>query len=158
MDRCPHCGADLPAIRDAFCPECRQGLDEPPLKRRTATTVESEPSSVSLRKYSVGHVCPTCQSSEYKPVRPDRWIAFTWDRVCRSCGTRYAPPTPTWAAVVFLVIGFLLAGLGFLGLIIRLLSGNVLAIPAMACEGFLAFLGILAIVQGLRALIKPGKA
>jgi hypothetical protein len=91
-------------------------------------------------------------------VRPDRWIAFTWDRACKSCGTRYTPPTPTWAAVVFLVIGFLLAGLGFLSLVIRFLSGNVLAIPAMACEGFLAFLGILATVQGLRALIKPGKA
>jgi hypothetical protein len=27
--QCPHCGASLPATRDAFCPECFQGLDEP---------------------------------------------------------------------------------------------------------------------------------
>jgi hypothetical protein len=27
---CPHCGADLPDYRDAFCPECAQPLDESP--------------------------------------------------------------------------------------------------------------------------------
>jgi hypothetical protein len=59
---------------------------------------------------------------------------------------------------VFLVSGFLLAGVGFVSLVLRLMSGNVLGIPAMACEGFLGLLGILAIVQGLRALVKPGKA
>jgi hypothetical protein len=27
---CPHCGAALPAVADAFCPECRSPLDAPP--------------------------------------------------------------------------------------------------------------------------------
>ncbi len=26
---CPHCGVSLPSAGDAFCPECRQALDEP---------------------------------------------------------------------------------------------------------------------------------
>jgi hypothetical protein len=30
MDTCPHCGASLPAVRDAFCQECFQALEEPP--------------------------------------------------------------------------------------------------------------------------------
>ncbi len=29
--RCPHCGFRLPASVDAFCPECRERLDESPL-------------------------------------------------------------------------------------------------------------------------------
>jgi hypothetical protein len=27
---CPHCGTELPSIRDGFCPECRNDLDEDP--------------------------------------------------------------------------------------------------------------------------------
>lgn len=26
--RCPHCGAELPPVADAFCPQCRQPLDD----------------------------------------------------------------------------------------------------------------------------------
>jgi hypothetical protein len=29
-ETCPHCGAELPATHDAFCPNCRNALDEPP--------------------------------------------------------------------------------------------------------------------------------
>lgn len=30
-DLCPSCGVQLPSIQDAFCPECRQSLDEVPI-------------------------------------------------------------------------------------------------------------------------------
>ena len=30
MDTCPHCGSALTSTVDAFCPECRNALDEPP--------------------------------------------------------------------------------------------------------------------------------
>lgn len=33
MHLCPHCGASLPPIRDAFCPECGQELDDLPSKQ-----------------------------------------------------------------------------------------------------------------------------
>src|SRR5436305_1719775 len=29
-DACPHCGRPLPVVVDAFCPDCRRPLDEPP--------------------------------------------------------------------------------------------------------------------------------
>ena len=30
MTTCPHCGVTLPPVIDAFCPECRERLDEAP--------------------------------------------------------------------------------------------------------------------------------
>jgi hypothetical protein len=33
---CPHCGASLPAVGDAFCPECHEALDEPPTAPRAS--------------------------------------------------------------------------------------------------------------------------
>ena len=29
LQACPHCGAALPYVRDAFCPECAEPLDDP---------------------------------------------------------------------------------------------------------------------------------
>jgi hypothetical protein len=137
MDRCPHYGVALPAIRDAFCPECRQDLDEPgnepALAREPSAAVASEPpSSTTPTRYRVGEVCPACQSPGYRQVRPDRWIAFRWDRVCKSCNTRYTPPTPPWAGGGFLVAGLPLAAFGLFGVIGSLVQGNPLPI---ACEG-----------------------
>jgi hypothetical protein len=33
-ETCQHCGATLPTVVDAFCPECRRPLDEPPHQGR----------------------------------------------------------------------------------------------------------------------------
>jgi uncharacterized protein (DUF983 family) len=49
--------------------------------------------------------CPKCNGTEYRRVKPEKRIAFADDRMCKSCGTRYTPPTPLWAAVVFIVVG-----------------------------------------------------
>jgi hypothetical protein len=111
--------------------------------------------------YPVSKICPNCGHAEYKPRKPERLVAFTWDRVCKACETRYTPPTPIWAAVVFLLLGLLLTGFAAFSLLLQAARGNgyVLGgVPAMAFDGFLGFLGLLAIYQGLRALIKPGKA
>jgi hypothetical protein len=32
LETCPHCGKPLPILVDAFCPECREPLDETPAK------------------------------------------------------------------------------------------------------------------------------
>ena len=37
--QCPHCGVSLPPTRDAFCPECFQGLDEPTAEQRAAERI-----------------------------------------------------------------------------------------------------------------------
>jgi len=159
MDRCPNCGVVLPAIRDTFCTECRHGLDDPlnePYSNRDShDALKSETStSVPLTKYAVGIVCPACQSPEYKQVRPDRWITFTWDRVCKSCGIRYTPPTPLWAGVVFIFAGLPLAAFGLFEVIVGLARGNPLPI---ACEGVLGLLGALAVSHGVHFLVFRGR-
>ena len=58
-----------------------------------------------MTKYPVSRECPKCHGIEFKRARPEGRVAFTDDRVCNSCGTRYTPPTPLWAAVLFIVIG-----------------------------------------------------
>ena len=59
--------------------------------------------------------------------------------------------------MVFILAGLPLAGFGFFSIVIRLASANPMGIPAMACEGFLGFLGVLAMVQGIRSLLNPGR-
>jgi hypothetical protein len=61
------------------------------------------------------------------------------------------------AALLFIFIGLILAGFGGIAVLSRLISPNVVGLPAMACEGFLAFLGILAMIHGYRSLNSPGK-
>lgn len=39
-EKCPHCGSALGGMRDAFCPECHEPLDErPPEPRRPGEPV-----------------------------------------------------------------------------------------------------------------------
>jgi len=38
---CPHCGERLPFVVDAFCPECRERLDDPPFPAREAPSAEA---------------------------------------------------------------------------------------------------------------------
>lgn len=59
-------------------------------------------------KHPISRKCPTCHGIDFKRVAPEAALAFTDDRVCKSCGTRYTPPTPLWAAVIFLVVGIVI--------------------------------------------------
>lgn len=111
-----------------------------------------------LGGYPISKVCPSCGNAEFKKRRPDRLVAFTYDRICRACGTRYTPPTPLWAALAFLLVGLVLLGFGGTSVIFAVLSGQVVGIPAMLCNGFLAILGLLAIGQGITGLFSAGKA
>ena len=47
--------------------------------------------------------------------------------MCEACGTRYAPPTPKWLAVLALLSGLLLTGIGGIGLLLVRGPGAVLA-------------------------------
>jgi hypothetical protein len=61
-----------------------------------------------MTKYPVSRKCPKCQGIDFKRVRPEGRVAFTDDRVCKGCGTRYTPPTPLWAAALFIIIGVII--------------------------------------------------
>jgi uncharacterized protein (DUF983 family) len=56
--------------------------------------------------YPVSPKCPRCGSADFRRVEAETSLAFTDDRVCKQCGTRYTPPIPAWARVVFAVVGF----------------------------------------------------
>jgi hypothetical protein len=63
-----------------------------------------------MGQYPIASHCPQCGSASFTRVRVKQGLAFTDDRKCKDCGTRYTPPTPTWAAVVFIVLGCVLMG------------------------------------------------
>jgi hypothetical protein len=106
----------------------------------------------------ISTVCPACSAAEFRKVRARRWIAFSDDRICRSCGSRYAPPTPRWAGVVFVLIGVILcvAGAAIALLVaLNLLSGSARALDVeidLAIAGGLLVLGVASSVHGFRAL------
>jgi hypothetical protein len=58
-----------------------------------------------MERYPVAKTCPSCGSAAFKRVRVEKGIAFSDDRKCQECGTRYTPPTPAWAAVLFIASG-----------------------------------------------------
>jgi hypothetical protein len=60
----------------------------------------------------VSRNCPDRGCREYRKVTADAIVAFTDDRKCLACGTRYAPPTPAWAAVLFIILGVLITAAG----------------------------------------------
>jgi hypothetical protein len=104
--------------------------------------------------YPVARTCPSCGSACFIRVKVERAIAFTDDRQCNECGTRYAPPTPTWAAVAFIVVGCLLSGAGAFA-IVKLIN---LKQSDLQCSymgaAMLVFGGIAPFVYGIRSLTK----
>ncbi|VTR93634.1 unnamed protein product [Gemmata massiliana] len=137
---------------DELCYECGVPvgtLDKP-------VEPKESPDFLQYGTFPVSRTCPKCRGEKYKRVKPLGWIAFKWDRVCKDCATRYTPPTPWWAALTFVGVGLLLAGFGGISVLLGMLKGDPLRLPAIACEGFLGIIGCLSIYHGLRSLFNPG--
>src|SRR3954469_7070788 len=111
---CPMCGTPPPAAT----PACGCGHVFP-----TSIPAAAVPRPPAVERpfdigkplgtpYAVSTVCPQCGSGEYKSVQPASMVAFTWDRVCKACSTRYTPPTPVWGRAVFGVVGVAAVTLG----------------------------------------------
>jgi hypothetical protein len=83
--------------------------------------------------HQVSHGCPRCGSVEHKKVKPATMVAFAQDRICLACGSRYTPPTPTWARGAFALIGIGFLGLGGWGLYTSLAEGKGTTALAFAC-------------------------
>lgn len=157
MWKCTKCSEE---VEDSFdvcwnCGTSKEGVENPHFLKPESET-RTEPDQ-PVQEIPVGNACPSCGGSNFKKVRPKSWVAFISDRVCRDCKTRYTPPTPIWAGVVFILIGLLLGGLGLLGVISRISNPNPLTLPAVAIEIGLGIVGLLAIVHGARCLTRPGK-
>jgi hypothetical protein len=104
--------------------------------------------------HPVSSRCPECGGGEFRMVRPDRWVAFGYDRVCKACETRYTPPTPVAGAVAMLAVGLVMLTLAGVGAAISLVAINPLG---LACEAAVGALGALAAAHGVRSLMRPGK-
>jgi hypothetical protein len=108
-----------------------------------------------MTAYPISATCPQCGGTEYTRRKPERLVAFVSDRVCRACNTRYTPPTPVWAGILFLLAGLTLP---FLGFFLTSLLVNPFSIGGLICEGAIAALGVAAIVGGIRELLNSGGA
>lgn len=90
--------------------------------------------------------CPTCGNRAFEAVRPVQFVAFRNDRRCTACDTRYSPPTPVWAALLFIVLGLTFV-VGCTGsIIIAIARGSVVSLPLNAA---FAVLGVLCLRQGV---------
>ena len=158
--RCADCGGDP---RDPVAVEVRKErklldvLENQGIKVSSGSLTDSASAESIPQKAPVSKVCPKCGGTKYTKRKPRATVAFVFDRVCSDCGTRYSPPTPTWAGVVFLLAGLLLSIFGFPALIIGFIRGDPCAIPAMLIHGALGVMGLLAFIFGIKSLANPGK-
>jgi hypothetical protein len=145
------CEAKPEALGGGFCAECGANLADA-VRMRARATGARRPVPQRRGPYPVSVVCPKCGDAPYKRVKPETFVAFRWDRVCKVCETRYTLPTPLWAAIIFLIVGLILAGFGAISVGLAARGGGF-----PVCEGFLGFLGLLALVHGIRSLMAPGE-
>jgi len=137
------------------CPECGVDLNKAAKRARRAAEERDDRRSGSSR-HPISKVCPGCGHDTYEKRRSKAWVAFTDDRICKKCGTRYTPPTPLWAALVFIIGGFLVAvaGLGMLVLQLRSLNFGPIELGIAAV---LIGMGGLSVFHGFRSLAEPGR-
>jgi hypothetical protein len=56
--------------------------------------------------YPVSQRCPQCGGTACAKIKPETpHFTGQWDRACTTCGTRYTPPIPVWAAFVLIALG-----------------------------------------------------
>ncbi|HEY7314405.1 MAG TPA: hypothetical protein VH643_33970 [Gemmataceae bacterium] len=103
-----------------------------------------------MSKFPISRVCPQCGGKEYSLRKPKTFVAFTADRVCKACLTRYSPPTPPWGGVMFLLAAPVLGLLGFV--LIALLVGPF-TLLGLACDGVLGLFVLAVFIGGIRILI-----
>jgi predicted Zn finger-like uncharacterized protein len=170
--KCPKCGQLLRLPAAAFPPSPLTPptvsvkaipTEEPILDVLPVDDPESRPNVLPATEASGRHLprgksCPSCGGADFRRVKPRALIAFTWDRICKACGTRYTPPTPLWAALLFILTGVLFGGLGAS---ILLVGAYVSAVnhtksdesPPLFPFGLIV-VGALVMVHGVRCLKK----
>lgn len=136
LESCKHCGTNVFPNTDRTCPQCRGDLDGAPAAKPMAHGL-------------ISHACPKCGGTEYQAVKPDRLVAFVYDRICQNCHIRYVPPTPLWAAIVFIVLGLALVGGAGADVLFHARDGEaVFTIWKLMFVG----LGVISLVYGIRSL------
>ena len=145
------CGLKPEVRGGGTCADCGVNLTEAAILRARQTN-RKRPLPQGTGPYPIASSCPKCGDKAYRLARPEMFIAFRWDRVCKECETRYTPPTPQWAAILFLLVGVILAGIGGMSIGLAAPRGSF-----PVCGGFLGFLGLLSLAHGIRSLKSPGR-
>jgi len=143
----------LPTDQPEGCQSCGSRVSNPVAaevraERKDEFHRSREEAQLALRgNYPVSRVCPACQSTEYTPRRPSRWYAFAKDRTCTFCGTIYTPPVPAWAGVACILGGLASMALG----IVAIIRGSSM------WDARIGLIGIVAVIYGIRVLMRQGK-
>jgi hypothetical protein len=147
MWTCPKCKEEIEASFDSCwnCGTDTEGTVNPEFQ--TAEQLDSK----SLASSAISRVCPTCGSDSYTTTRPKGWVTYSEDRICKSCNTRYSPPTPLWAAVLLSGLGGVLTFGCVASLAMRFTSRDLTSLAGVVPEAVLGIIGVAAIKQGLRA-------
>jgi len=146
--KCADCGGD-PADSLAMEVQVERKLLDKERMRRLQQGIAISPESIQ-QIVPVSKVCPKCGGTNYTKRKPRATVAFVFDRVCSDCNTRYSPPTPTCASIVFLLVGLALTMMGLLSVIGALFLGNP---TGLVCWGPLGVVGLLAAIFGIKSLI-----
>jgi hypothetical protein len=101
--------------------------------------------------YPVASSCPQCGSNEFTRVKAEGRVAFTDDRKCTACGTRYTPPTPAWASVVFILLGILITAVGIVFGFAFLIRKDDVRLRDLVYGTILTVFGLSAITYGIRS-------
>jgi hypothetical protein len=110
-----------------------------------------------MTRLPISKKCPNCQGVDFKGIKPEGLVAFTNDRECKNCGTRYTPPTPLWAAVVFIVVGLLILLINIAGIAVAASARSVSFDWRTGRFVFLTLpVGIGCAVYGIRCLRRQG--
>jgi hypothetical protein len=118
-----------------------------------------------MESIPVSKICPSCGSDQFRKVRSKRRISFSDDRICLKCKTRFAPPTPRWAGILFVVFGAIVFITGSLLTVLSLLdipnyskpsgpTSNPLVVMALAIP--MIVIGGASVAHGIRAISKAG--
>lgn len=102
----------------------------------------------------VSRTCPACGGQEYTLRKPKAFVAFADDRECKACSTRYSPPTPLWAGIVFLLCGL---ALPFLGFVLIALLFNPFSVLGLVCEGAFCVFAVAVFIGGIRQISNSAK-
>ena len=107
-------------------------------------------------RYPISEKCPQCGGSDFTIRQPETYVAFVCDRECKACQTRYTPPTPAWAGMLFILIGLLCLAVVGVALVNILIfdSGPFGHFRSGLIGGVCGVIGIACIVHGLRSLKK----
>jgi len=118
---CQHCGARLPDTVDAFCPFCRQRLDDPPRESEGATAMPPPPKTIIVDVPLPRLPLPSglliagvlVTYAGFLLRRNARWLA--WPRQWEYTGERVNTPW-AYAEALYIDLGLLLMAFG-LGLV-----------------------------------------